>query len=273
MKGIQSWIEGSRFEGQGRVIRAGLKTVKIIKVSGDGDLTQVLVGMCDVACLPPVKRIVELEEPDDNVLVHCTASVRDVAATSRIASENIETAVEGVMKVMRKYTDSRRTQINCLEALNYLALCDSGGGVAVLVKSGAMNTVVQYLNKSPMYLDAQIAGFTVLATCAKIDQSTADVMKKCNVLAALKVAMRTHSKSKDLKKTIAPLLALLMPVDALEGEIRERIEQAKQAMNVSIILYIKEKKYFFSRFGPARTCVIAPLRCCRQIAWSPCMKL
>ncbi|CDJ64851.1 LOW QUALITY PROTEIN: hypothetical protein, conserved [Eimeria necatrix] len=230
MKGIQNWIDGSRFEGQGRVIRAGLKTVKIIKVNGEGDLTPVLVSMCEVACLPPVKRIVELEEPDDNILVHCTAGARDVAATSRISRENIDAAVEAIMKVMRKYADSRRSQINCLEALNYLALCDSGGGVEVIVKSGALNAVVQYLNRSPMYLDAQIAGFTVLATCAKIDPSSAEVMKKCNVLSALKVAMRTHSKSKELKRTIAPLLALLMPVDALEREISERVAECKDAM-------------------------------------------
>lgn len=233
MKGIQGWIDGSRFEGQGRVIRAGLKTVKIIKVSGDGDLTPVLVSMCEVACLPPVKRIVELEEPDDNILVHCTASARDVAATGRIGRDSIEAAVEAIMKVMRKYTDSRRSQINCLEALNYLAQCDSGGGVAVLVRSGALNAVVQYLNKSPMYLDAQIAGFTVLTTCAKVDPSSAEVMKKCNVLSALKVAMRTHSKSKELKRTIAPLLALLMPVDALEREIAERVAECKEAIGVS----------------------------------------
>ncbi|OEH79639.1 hypothetical protein cyc_04251 [Cyclospora cayetanensis] len=230
MKGIQSWIDGSRFDGQGRVIRAGLKTVKIIKVSGDGDLTQVLVSMCDIACLPQMKRIVELEEPDDNILVHCTASARDVAATGRIARESIESAVEAIMKVMRKYTDSRHSQINCLDALNYLALCDSGGGVAVLVRSGAVNAVVQYLNKTPMYLNAQIAGFTVLATCAKVDPASAEVMKKCNVLSALKVAMRTHSKSKELKRTIAPLLALLMPVDALEREIAERIAECKDGM-------------------------------------------
>lgn len=234
MKGIQNWIDGSRFEGQGRVIRAGLKTVKIIKVNGEGDLTPVLVSMCEVACLPPVKRIVELEEPDDNILVHCTAGARDVAATSRISRENIDAAVEAIMKVMRKYADSRRSQINCLEALNYLALCDSGGGVEVIVKSGALNAVVQYLNRSPMYLDAQIAGFTVLATCAKIDPSSAEVMKKCNVLSALKVAMRTHSKSKELKRTIAPLLALLMPVDALEREISERVAECKDAMEVRI---------------------------------------
>ncbi|KAL8436218.1 hypothetical protein Efla_003748 [Eimeria flavescens] len=240
MKGIQSWIDGSRFEGQGRVIRAGLKTVKIIKVSGDGDLTPTLVSMCEVACLPPVKRIVELEEPDDNILVHCTAGARDIAATGRIEGENIETAVEAVMKVMRKYSDSRRTQVNCLQALNYLAMCDSGGGVSVMVKSGALNAVVQYLNKSPMYLDAQIAGFTVLATCAKVDPSSAEVMRKCNVLSALKVAMRTHSKSRELKRTIAPLLALLMPVDALEREIAERIAECKGAMDKNNMVALHE---------------------------------
>ncbi|PFH34228.1 putative anonymous antigen-1 [Besnoitia besnoiti] len=230
MKGIASWIECTRFEGQGRIVRAGLKCVKNMKISGDGDLTSSFVSMCDVACLPQVKRVVELEEPDSNILVVDTAAFRDLAATMRISSkENIEQCIEGVLRVMRKYPDSRRAQINCLETLNYLVQCDGGDGVGILARTGGLNAVVQYLNRAPMYLDAQIAGFTVLATCAKIDPSTAETMKKCNCLQALKVAMRTHAKSKELKRTIAPLLALLMPTDALEREIQELLAECEDA--------------------------------------------
>ncbi|PHJ24002.1 anonymous antigen-1 [Cystoisospora suis] len=230
LKGIASWIECTRFEGQGRIVRAGLKTVKTIKISGDGDLTAAFVSMCDIACLPQVKRVVELEEPDSNILVVDTAAFRDLAATMRISGpENLEQCIEGVLKVMRKYPDSRRAQINCLEALNYLVQCDGGQGVAILSRTGGMNAVVQYLNRAPMYLDAQIAGFAVLATCAKIDPSSAETMRKCNCLQALKVAMRTHPKSKELKRTIAPLLALLMPTDALEREIQDLLTECDDA--------------------------------------------
>lgn len=177
-----------------------------------------------------VKRVVELEEPDSNILVVDTAAFRDLAATMRISGpENLEQCIEGVLKVMRKYPDSRRAQINCLEALNYLVQCDGGQGVAILSRTGGMNAVVQYLNRAPMYLDAQIAGFAVLATCAKIDPSSAETMRKCNCLQALKVAMRTHPKSKELKRTIAPLLALLMPTDALEREIQDLLTECDDA--------------------------------------------
>lgn len=228
LSGIASWIECTRFEGQGRIVRAGLKTVKNMKINGDGDLASTFASMCDLACLPQVKRVVELEEPDNNILVADTSAIRDLAATMRITGpENMEKAIDSVLKVMRKYPDSRRSQINCLDTLNYLAQCD--GGVAILSRTGGLNAVVQYLNRAPMYLDAQIAGFAVLATCVKVDPSTAETLRKCNCLQALKVAMRTHAKSKELKRTIAPLLALMMPTDALEKEIEELLAECDDA--------------------------------------------
>ncbi|KFH17871.1 putative anonymous antigen-1 [Toxoplasma gondii MAS] len=230
LAGISSWIECSRFEGQNRIIKAALKTVKNMKISGDGDLTSCFAAMCDVACLPQVKRVVELEEPDNNILVADTAAFRDLAATMRITgAENLERCIESVLRVMRKYPDSRRAQLNCLETLNYLAQCDGGEGVAILSRTGGLNAVVQYLTRAPMYLDAQIAGFTVLATSAKIDSNVGETLRKCNCLQALKVAMRTHAKSKELKRTIAPLVALLMPTDALETEIQELLNECASA--------------------------------------------
>nr|CEL69917.1 TPA: anonymous antigen-1, putative [Neospora caninum Liverpool] len=230
LAGISSWIECTRFEGQSRIIKAALKTVKNMKISGDGDLTSCFVAMCEVACLPQVKRVVELEEPDNNILVSNTEAIRELAATMRIVgAENVERCIEGVLKVMRKYPDSRRAQLHCLETLNYLAQCDGGAGVAILSRTGGLNAVVQYLTRAPMYLDSQIAGFTVLATCAKIDPSIGETLRKCNCLQALKVAMRTHAKSKELKRTIAPLVALLMPTDALEAEITELLAECSAA--------------------------------------------
>ena len=262
VKAMQGWIEGTRFDDQPRIVKAGVKTVKSLKLIESSDLSATIQALCETACIPQLKRIVELEEPDNNVLVSISGAIRDLAAADRChGPENIEAAVESIMKVMRKYPDSRRTQINLLEALGYLAQADNGEGVQALVKTGGIKAVVAYLLKTPVYLDAQIAGFKILVTCAKADPGTVEIMKKCDCLNALKVATRTHAKSKELKRTVAPLLALLMPTDMLEREIMERLEGCRGAMNEKNPLHLHEHLAALNELLPSAEASKIAARC------------
>eukprot|EP00922_Rhytidocystis_sp_ex-Travisia-forbesii_P027352 GHVS01040084.1.p1 GENE.GHVS01040084.1~~GHVS01040084.1.p1 ORF type:complete len:2151 (+),score=222.55 GHVS01040084.1:985-7437(+) len=225
LKNIGDIIEGTKFEGQDKVVRAGIKSAKTLKLNSSGDIADFFVAMGAVGCLPQLKRMAELEAVDDNVLTDVTNSLHEFAATGRIANvESIEHCIEATLKVMRKYPDSRRAQISCLQTLNCLAAACNGEGVQGLIKTGALTAVVSYLNRAPMYLDAQIAGFTTLATCVKLDTNSVEVLRKNNAMQAVNTATRTHSKSKELRRVIAPLVAVLMPEEFLEREIREKLD-------------------------------------------------
>lgn len=224
-------IEGHAFEGQAKVIQAGIKSAKTLKLNTSGDLTLFFVTMAGTASLPQLKRITELQEPDNNVLIDFARSLRELASLDRVAGrENLTQCVEIALKFMRKYQDSRRVQILCMETLDFFAAAQQGEGLKCLIEQGGISAVVNYLNRAPMYVDAQIGGFTVLATCVKVDPASAEVLRKCNALTAVKTATRTHSKSKGLKRVIAPLAALLMPTDHLEREIKEKLQNIENAI-------------------------------------------
>eukprot|EP00921_Rhytidocystis_pertsovi_P020754 GHVQ01033093.1.p1 GENE.GHVQ01033093.1~~GHVQ01033093.1.p1 ORF type:complete len:2566 (+),score=376.05 GHVQ01033093.1:821-7699(+) len=232
LKGVGSWIETNRFESQGIIIQAGIRSAKALKLNTQDELAPFFVNMASVASFPQLKRIVELQEADDNALVDVVSALRAFAASDRIKGEEaIETCVESVLKLMRKFPDSRLLQRTCLETLTYFAASDNGAGLRVMITTGGINAVVSALNKFPVYLDMQIAGFVTLVTCVKIDpDSCVDIILKSGGLDALNTATRMHSKSKELKRTVAPLAALLMPEENLEREIKEKIALVIEAM-------------------------------------------
>ncbi|KAF8819198.1 putative anonymous antigen-1, partial [Cardiosporidium cionae] len=241
LKMMGGWIEASPFQGQTKIIQNAVYTLKVLELNSFEKLHTIVCSLCDTACLPQMKRLMDLQEPDDNVLIYFTACIKELAAVDRITGEEeINACVENIMKIMKKYTDIRRSQINCLGALDFLARADSGDGVQALIKIGTIKSIIAYLIKTPMYLDAQLNGFTVMTSCAKIDPASIEIMKKNNALQALQVASRTHAKSKPLKNVVAPLIALLLPAEALEKAILEKLADCKEAMAGKNAQYLNE---------------------------------
>ncbi|CRH00742.1 conserved Plasmodium protein, unknown function [Plasmodium relictum] len=238
---IRAWIESPRFNDQTRLIKAGLKTIKILKLNSSSMIHEVIATIVDIMCITQVKRIAESEEPDENILITSAVCINDLTKVNKISSDTlVEASLDSIFKLMKKYSDSRLTQTNLLAAINNILLSSDRIGADILVNKGYVKQIVNYLQKVPMYVDVQIIGFTVLANLVKINPESIEVLRKANALSPLQTAMRTHVKNTKLKITCAPLLALLMPLDSLSKEIEELLKLCDNAMKEKNIAKLHE---------------------------------
>lgn len=230
--GIKIWIESARFIEQTKLIKAGLKTIKTLKLNASATLHDVLGSIVDLMCLSQVKRIAESDEPDENILITSAECINYLTEVNKINSaEIVEACLENIFKLMKKYSESRLTQINLISAMNNILLSSNKIGVDILINKGYIKHIITYLQKVPMYVDVQIIGFTVLANLVKISPDSVEGIKKLNALIPLQTALRTHAKNMKLKTTCAPLLSVLMPLDSLTNEIQDIIKLCNKSMN------------------------------------------
>lgn len=230
--GIKVWIEAPRFNDQSKLIKAGLKTIKNLRLGSGSAAHEVIVSLVDVITVPQAKKVIEYDEPDDNILITTVTCIVELTKNEKIESASeIEITLDSIVKLMKKYSESRLTQIGCLEAINNIIVGSGVTAVDILISKGYMKHIVSYLQKVPMYADAQISGFTVLSSCVKVNPESIEAIRKVNTLVPLQTAIRTHAKNTKLKVTCAPLLALLMPLDSLIKEIEDLMKMCEKAMN------------------------------------------
>ncbi|CAD2095993.1 conserved Plasmodium protein, unknown function [Plasmodium vinckei lentum] len=223
--GMKIWIESPKFNEQTKLIKAALKTIKILKLNVLNKVHEVIASIVELMCIAQVKRLAEGEGPDDNILITSAECINYLTEVNKISTEEIvESSLESIFKMMKKYSESRLTQTNLLSAINNILLSSNMICAEVLVNKGYVKQIVTYIHKVPMYVDVQIIGFSVLANMLKINSDSLDAIKKANTLIPLQNALRTHVKNMKLKTTCAPLLAVLMPLDTLTREIEELIK-------------------------------------------------
>lgn len=230
--GIKIWLESPRFEDQSKLIKAGLKTIKVLRMNAGTGVHEVIHSLVEVISIPQARKVIESDEPDDNVLITTASCIYHLTKANKIDSAaDIDIALDSIFRLMKKYSESRRTQVICLEAINNIIVGSDAVGAEVFVNKGYIKTVVTYLQKVPMYADAQIAGFTLLYTLVKIRPENIEPIRKNNTLVPLQTAVRTHAKNVELKNACTPLLALLMPLDALIQQVEELVKACDAAID------------------------------------------
>ncbi|EUD68706.1 hypothetical protein C922_01106 [Plasmodium inui San Antonio 1] len=239
--GMKVWIESPRFNEQPKLIKAALKTIKILKLNEENTIHEVIVSIVDLMCLSQIKRLAEMEEPDDNILITAAEGINHLTQINKINNKEIvESSLESIFKLMKKYSESRLTQTNLLAAIDNILLSSKVIGVDVLVNKGYVKQIVTYIHKVPMYVDVQIIGFSVLGNIVKISPESIDAIKKANTLIPLQNSLRTHPKNVKLKTTCAPLLAMLMPLDSLTKEIEDLLKLCNEAMGENDLIKLHE---------------------------------
>ncbi|SBS86760.1 conserved Plasmodium protein, unknown function [Plasmodium malariae] len=239
--GIKVWIESPRFNEQTKLIKAALKTIKILKLNAATTLHEVIASIVDIMCISQVKRLAEGEEPDDNILITSAECINYLTEVYKVSNKEIvEASLDSIFKLMKKYSESRLTQTNLLAAINNIILSSNVVGSESLVNKGYVKQIVTYIHKVPMYVDVQIIGFSVLGNVLKIYPDSLDAIKKANTLVPLQNALRTHVKNPKLKTTCAPLLAVLMPLDSLTKEIEDLLKLCDESMKEKDLVQLHE---------------------------------
>ncbi|KYN93317.1 hypothetical protein PGSY75_0021400B, partial [Plasmodium gaboni] len=148
--GIKIWIESPRFIEQTKLIKAGLKTIKTLKLNASATLHDVLGSIVDLMCLSQVKRIAESDEPDENILITSSECINYLTEVNKINNaEIVEASLENIFKLMKKYSESRLTQINLISAMNNILLSSNKIGVDILINKGYIKHIITYLQKVP----------------------------------------------------------------------------------------------------------------------------
>ncbi|AFZ80529.1 hypothetical protein BEWA_033840 [Theileria equi strain WA] len=231
MKTVSSWVEGAQFEGRTMLTRAALQTTLLSSEDGNG-CQAMITTVSDLACLSQVKRIIDLENVEDNFLLHCTFALKQLCSVERsYAPEQCVETVEAVSRVMRKYSDIRQAEMACIEAISNFIKVTGKIGLDALISTGALAGIVSYLTKVPMYLNCQILGISLLCTCAQMDPSAVECLKKCNCFQLLRIVNRTHTRNRRLKTMVGMLLSMLMPADALETELSQLFADLENYMS------------------------------------------
>eukprot|EP00923_Selenidium_pygospionis_P001038 GHVN01001571.1.p1 GENE.GHVN01001571.1~~GHVN01001571.1.p1 ORF type:complete len:2595 (+),score=325.02 GHVN01001571.1:17885-25669(+) len=237
VKGVSGWIE-SKTANQECITAATAAFQKIIE-GGDNNLEENIQQVMNVLAVPQMKQIIDKQDVNDNNALDLLKAAESFAMADRLSSiEAIFPLAEGIVKVMRKFPDSRKINIRCITILSLLASSQNGGGASQIVQSGACKSVVSYMGKCPMHSDVQIAGFKLLSMLAKNDPDAVEVLKRSGAIELINTATRTHSKTKEVKRAVAPLAALLMPVDHLEREIAAQLAamtEATQNNNIAML--------------------------------------
>ncbi|KAK2197080.1 bifunctional Armadillo-type fold/Armadillo-like helical/Armadillo repeat-containing protein 6/Armadillo [Babesia duncani] len=230
MTSVSDWIEGDNFPNRHKLTRAAMQAT--VLVGGNMSECQAMISkVAELACLPQVKRMIDLEGPDDNFLLSCTNALDRLCAMERsyTPEECVET-VESVLRVMKKYSDVRQAEASCLQTFNGFIQVTGKNGLDALVSTGAITSVVGYLAKVPMYVNCQLIGVALLLTCAQMDQSAVDCLLKCNTFHLLRMLNKMHNRVRKLKIMVGQLMTILMPVDAIEAEMMQLVADIEASM-------------------------------------------
>eukprot|EP00923_Selenidium_pygospionis_P019890 GHVN01034600.1.p1 GENE.GHVN01034600.1~~GHVN01034600.1.p1 ORF type:complete len:2578 (+),score=454.78 GHVN01034600.1:733-7734(+) len=242
VKGVTSWVESKSANQQ--CVTAATAAFQTMLEQGDNCLDENLHQVMNVLAVPQMKQIVEKQDVNDNNALDFLRAAEAFAVADRLSGlEAVGPIAEGVVKVMRKFPDSRKINIRCIAILSVLAASQNGAGAHQIVESGAAKTVIAYMQRCPMHADVQIAGFKLLSMLAKNDSEAVEVLKRSGAVELINTATRTHSKTKEVRRAVAPLAALLMPTDHLEREIAAQLAAMSEAVQSNNIAMLCEAQH------------------------------
>lgn len=203
--------------------RAALSLVVVCQTNEE--IRETLLTVSELACVYQVKKVIDLEQSDDNFLLHCTGAMVVLCAMDRTYDESeVQEAVECVSKVMKRHQDVRQAQASLLEALNKLMEQSDRFFLSAILNTGCLALIVKYLSTVPMYLNLQILGIGLIYKCSQLDPQVVEFLKSSNCFQLLRAVNRTHTKNKKLRAIVGSLLSLLMPADALESELDQLLK-------------------------------------------------
>eukprot|EP01053_Blabericola_migrator_P012968 Blabericola_migrator_1__12967@NODE_85_length_14814_cov_131_925612_g76_i0_p1_GENE_NODE_85_length_14814_cov_131_925612_g76_i0NODE_85_length_14814_cov_131_925612_g76_i0_p1_ORF_typecomplete_len2624_score585_46Arm_2/PF04826_13/13Arm_2/PF04826_13/13Arm_2/PF04826_13/0_17Arm_2/PF04826_13/0_13Arm_2/PF04826_13/20Arm_2/PF04826_13/2_4e02Arm_2/PF04826_13/1_1e03Arm_2/PF04826_13/1Arm_2/PF04826_13/5_6e05KAP/PF05804_12/9_8e02KAP/PF05804_12/0_005KAP/PF05804_12/34KAP/PF05804_12/35KAP/PF05804_12/3_4e02KAP/PF05804_1 len=231
IKAINNWIEGSKFNDQMKIIKAGCQGVASIAKRSSAPVDQTVKSLLQTLQSPGLRTLAEKQnDPTDNTLTHIATLMEEVVATRRVtAGDTTGQIVEEILRVMRKYPDSRRVQVCCIKALNHLA-CESDENVRKVVESGAMRSVIAYMQKVAMYDDVALGGSQLLLTLGQSSPRVLDNLRAADALGAIKAVASAHTGRAEIRKNCTALMALLIPEGDMERVIHENMREAEMAI-------------------------------------------
>uniref|UniRef100_A0A3B0MHG4 Anonymous antigen-1 n=1 Tax=Theileria annulata TaxID=5874 RepID=A0A3B0MHG4_THEAN len=212
--------------------RAALSLVVVCQTKEE--IQETLFTVSELACVYQVKKVIDLEQSDDNFLLHCTGAMVVLCGIDRTYDEaEMQESVECVSKVMKRHQDVRQAQASLLEALNRLMEQSDRLFLSAMLNTGCLGLIVKYLSTVPVYLNLQILGIGLIHKCSQLDPQVVEFLKTSNCFQLLRTVNRTHTKNKKLKAIVGSLLSLLMPADALESELDQLLKD--------LVNYVAEK--------------------------------
>ncbi|EDO05668.1 uncharacterized protein BBOV_IV000700 [Babesia bovis T2Bo] len=238
MQTVSTWVEGSNFTGRSKLTKAAMQCAQAT-VEDAAQCENTISMICDLACMPQVRRVIDLEGGEDNFLLHCTGALAHLCSVDRgYSSEQCKAVVEHINRVMRKHMDIKNAETQCIDALSHFLQVTGNDGMDALLSTNTIVAVVGYLSKIPMYLPCQIVGVGFLLACAKMDYRALECLKQCNTYQLLRALNRTHKKSRKLKTMVGELLSMIMPPDAFEAELIQLLADLEKGMEVNDILAV-----------------------------------
>ncbi|BAM38616.1 uncharacterized protein TOT_010000084 [Theileria orientalis strain Shintoku] len=234
MKAVTEWVDvnkgGEWVKQRTNLTKAALSCVVVCE--NRESMQEMLLTVSELACLPQVKKVIDLEPTEDNFLLHCTGAMVTLCGMERqYEEEEMHQAVESINRVMKRHQDVRQAQASLLEALNKLIEQAEKLCIVALLTTACLAGIVNYLSSVPMYLNLQLLGIGLIYKCSQLDEEVLEVLKKCNCFQLLRVVNRMHTKSKKLRAMVGSLISLLMPADALETELDQLLKDLTNYVN------------------------------------------
>ncbi|GFE55318.1 hypothetical protein BaOVIS_027220 [Babesia ovis] len=260
MQAVSSWVEGSNFTGRSKLTKAAMQCA-VVTVDDATQCDTTISMICDLACMPQVRRVVDLEGAEDNFLLHCTGALSQLCSVDRgYNAEQCSSIVENINRVMRKHMDIKNAETQCIQALSHFLQVTGNNGMDALLSNGTIVAVVGYLIKIPMYLPCQIVGVAFLLTCAKMDYRALECLKQCNTYQLLRALNRTHKKSRKLKTMVGELLSMIMPADAFEAELIQLLADLEKGMSSNDILAVHTALSSINQLLISKECIRIAVR-------------
>eukprot|EP00922_Rhytidocystis_sp_ex-Travisia-forbesii_P023310 GHVS01034214.1.p1 GENE.GHVS01034214.1~~GHVS01034214.1.p1 ORF type:complete len:404 (-),score=55.79 GHVS01034214.1:666-1712(-) len=230
LQSIDKLIQEPPFQGKHKVVHAGILVAKNLGVKSSGDITEFFIAVASLGCRTELERMAEADMPAKNLLIDVAQALSLFAASGRFVG-SLDPCVAATVQMMHQHQESIRVQMLCMDTLTNLCLAHGGDRHDPVLSSGggsAVEAVIGNLKTSPMHLAVQIAGFTLLSSCAKHDPTCGPDL--IAALQPLSDATRLHANSTELRSVLAPLSALLMPSDHLEDAIDKQLQQMQESV-------------------------------------------
>eukprot|EP01071_Lankesteria_metandrocarpae_P001457 Lankesteria_metandrocarpae@DN1552_c0_g1_i1.p1 len=156
-KGLKSWIEASKFDDQQKLIKAATTAYSSLTLGGEAKpLDKPILSLLQLSQTPALKSLCDRQDAHNNSVLDLLAVLKQLCGRKQIQSkESLRAIVDEIMKVMRRYSDQRSTQVACIEIMRELVSEQGGEGAKMIVDTGAIKHIIAYSNKVVIYDDAQ----------------------------------------------------------------------------------------------------------------------
>eukprot|EP01054_Gregarina_sp_Poly1_P008217 Gregarina_sp_Poly_1__8216@NODE_477_length_8073_cov_152_830877_g386_i0_p1_GENE_NODE_477_length_8073_cov_152_830877_g386_i0NODE_477_length_8073_cov_152_830877_g386_i0_p1_ORF_typecomplete_len2623_score466_04KAP/PF05804_12/4_4e02KAP/PF05804_12/1_9KAP/PF05804_12/0_0024KAP/PF05804_12/17KAP/PF05804_12/3_3e02KAP/PF05804_12/5_2e02KAP/PF05804_12/0_00038KAP/PF05804_12/0_014Arm_2/PF04826_13/0_05Arm_2/PF04826_13/2_5Arm_2/PF04826_13/77Arm_2/PF04826_13/2e03Arm_2/PF04826_13/5Arm_2/PF04826_13/7_6e02Arm_2/PF04826 len=231
IQALDKWVEGSKFNEQMKIIKSGCQCIACITVRSNSPVDVAVHELLQTLQLPGVRSLAERQnDPSDNSLIHMASLMEELVSTRRITSgDAVNRLIDEILRVMRKYPDARKVQVCCINALNHLASI-SEENTRKVVESGAMRSVLTYMQKVAMYEDVALSSLQLLHTLGKSSEKVLENLRAADALTAVKTVSHAHSGKVEVKKHCTALMMLLVPEGEIERLIHENIRDIETAL-------------------------------------------